>query len=634
VARPRTELASLRRRGTAAVSTGAVSTGAVTSAPGGQACAGDAGADGQAALTGGSGGPSPRTSTAQAPPPDLARVARGGVAGLVGAGASALLTVALTVLVTRSFSKAQAGVFFAAMSLFLIASGVANLGAYNGVVYFVARFRALGMPDRIDGALRAAIRPVVIASCMLAVVMFAAAGPVARHVLGGAGTGQSHAVLATAAVRALALALPFAAMLDTFLAATRGYREMRPTVVIDKLARPITQVLLIGVVAAVGSATQLAPSWALPYVPAAAVAWLWLRRVRRRHHGTSDARGHAHHLARGHAHRPAGRHAHHPARGHAHHPAGRHAHHPARGHAHHPARGHAHRLPCDSREFWRFTAPRSLATLAQIVIQRLDIVLVGVLRGPAEAAVYTAATRFLVAGQLGNAAISMAAQPRFTELFAVGDRRGANTVYQTTTAWLVVLTWPLYLLAMIYARTVLAVFGHAYHAGAAVMLVLGFAMLVATGCGLVDMVLTTTGRTTWSLANGLLAVTVNVGVDLALIPTYGMVGAAIGWAAAIGVTNLVPLAQVAAVVRVHPFGRGALASCGLAVICFGAIPLLARVTGGSGPGTDAVAVTAGCALYALGLWRLRGDLHLAAMPGLPRFIRALSSQSGEDWSNH
>jgi O-antigen/teichoic acid export membrane protein len=614
VARPRTELASLRRRGA----------GAVTSAPSGQACAGDAGAD--AAQTGDSGGSPPRASTTQAPPPDLARVARGGVAGLLGAGASALLTVALTVLVTRSFSKAQAGVFFAAMSLFLIASGVANLGAYNGVVYFVARFRALGMPDRIDGALRAAIRPVVIASCMLAVVMFAAAGPVARHVLGAAaGPGLPGPALTTASLRALALALPFAAMLDTFLAATRGYREMRPTVVIEKLARPITQVLLVGAVAAVGSATQLAPSWALPYVPAAAVAWLWLRRVRRRHHGTSDARGHAHPLARGHAHHPARGRAHPLARGHAHHPAGR--------HAHHPARGRAHPLARDSREFWRFTAPRSLATLAQIVIQRLDIVLVGVLRGPAEAAVYTAATRFLVAGQLGNAAISMAAQPRFTELFAVGDRRGANTVYQTTTAWLVVLTWPLYLLAMIYARTVLAVFGHAYHAGAAVMLVLGFAMLVATGCGLVDMVLTTTGRTTWSLANGLLAVTVNVGVDLALIPRYGMVGAAIGWAAAIGVTNLVPLAQVAAVVRVHPFGRGALASCGLAVTCFGAIPLLARMTGGSGTGTDAVAVTAGCGLYALGLWRLRGDLHLAAMPGLPRFTRALPSQSGEDWSN-
>ena len=530
--------------------------------------------------------PHPRGQRAgQASPPDLARVARGGAAGLAGAVVSALATVAVTVAVTRNFGRAQAGVFFAATSLFLIASGLANLGAYNGVVYFVARFRALGKPERIDGALRAAIRPVAIVSCVVAIAMFALAQPVARGLIAG-GVPAGHPPLAAiATVRALAVALPFAALLDTFLAATRGYREMRPTVAVDRLARPLAQVALVAVAAAAGATTLLAPAWALPYLPAAAVAWLWLRRVRRRHQGSSGLRA--------------------------------------------GASGRAH----DSREFWRFTAPRSLATLAQIVIQRLDIVLVGMLRGPAEAAVYTAATRFLVAGQLGNAAISMAAQPRFTELFAVGDRRGANLVYQTTTAWLVVLTWPLYLLAMIYAPMVLAVFGHAYHAGTTVMIILGSAMLVATGCGLVDMVLTTTGRTTWSLANGLAALTVNVGVDLALIPRYGMAGAAIGWAAAIGVTNLVPLAQVAGVVRVHPFGRGTLASCGLAVVCFGAIPLFARMMAGSGIGADVAAVAVGCTLYALGLWRLRADLHLAAMPGLSRFVRAAPSQSGNGWPN-
>ncbi len=519
------------------------------------------------------------TRSRASPPPGLARVARGGVAGLLGACVSALLTVATTVLVTRSFSKAQAGVFFAVTSLFLIVSAVANLGAYNGLVYFVARFRALGVPGRIDGALRAALRPVLVVSTLVAIVLFALAGPVARFTIGGAAAGYPAApalsVLATKSVRALAVALPFAAMLDTFLAATRGYREMRPTVVIDKLARPVATVLLVAAAAVAGSMTLLAPAWALPYAPAAAAAWLWLRHVRR---------GHEDHL-------PAA------------------------------VRASSERREGDVREFWRFTAPRSLATLAQIVIQRFDIVLIGVLRGPAEAAVYTAATRFLVAGQLGNTGISMAAQPRFTELFAVGNRRGANTVYQTTTAWLVALTWPLYLLAMIYAPAVLAVFGHAYHAGGAVMLILGCAMLVATGCGLVDMVLTTTGRTSWSLANGLLAVTLNAGVDLALIPRYGMTGAAIGWAAAIGVTNLMPLAQVAGVVRIHPFGRATIGSCALAALCFGAIPLAVRAAAGAHVLPAVLAVAAGSVAYALGLWWLRDDLHLSAMPGFARIAR-------------
>jgi O-antigen/teichoic acid export membrane protein len=255
--------------------------------------------------------------------------------------------------------------------------------------------------------------------------------------------------------------------------------------------------------------------------------------------------------------------------------------------------------------------------MAQMIIQRLDIVLVGILRGPVDAAVYTAATRFLVVGQLGNAAISMAAQPQFTHLFAIGDRRGVNAVYQVTTAWLIVLTWPLYLLAAVYGPAVLGVFGHSYRAGSTVMVILGLTMLMATGCGQVDMVLTTTGRTSWSLLNGLLAVTVNVSVDLALIPRYGIEGAAIGWAAAIAITNLVPLAQVAKVVRVHPFGRGTLIACLLTTISFGVIPLGIRWLAGDQAIASALAVAAGAAVLAAGLWWFREPLQLAVLPGFP-----------------
>ena len=278
--------------------------------------------------------------------------------------------------------------------------------------------------------------------------------------------------------------------------------------------------------------------------------------------------------------------------------------------------------------FWKFNAPRALATIAQMTIQRLDIVLVGIMKGPVEAAVYTAATRFLVVGQLGNAALSMAAQPQFTHLFAIGDRRGAGAVYQVTTAWLIILTWPLYLLAAVDGPTVLAVFGHSYQAGSTVMVILGLTMLVATGCGQVDMVLTTTGRTSWSLMNGLAAVGTNVGLDLALIPRYGITGAAIGWAAAIVITNLVPLAQVASVVKVHPFGRGTLVACALTTVSFGIIPLEAHYLGGGQVWVSALGAAAGCAVLAAGLWLFREPLQLALLPGIPRRKRGACRSAG------
>ena len=533
----------------------------------------------------------------------LAEVARGSTLNLAGAAISAAATLGLTVLVTNVFSPPVAGAFFSATSLFLIVEAVASLGAFTGAVYFIARLRLLGEEGRINTILRAAIIPVVVVSVIGAMLLLLFANPLARVLLGGhlGQSGATPAAVATA-LRALAVTLPFAALLDTLLGASRGYRDMRPTVVIFQLGRSVTQLIGAAIAVAAGSAALLAPLWAVPYIPAAAAAWIWLRWIRR--HQTSRQSPHSVPpelaaliaLAT-------------PVR--------------ADGTKMRPGETDAdERLAnANPRGFWLFTAPRAVATLAQITIQRIDIVLVAIFWGPTKAAIYTAATRFLVVGQLGSGAISMAAQPQFTELFAMGATRRANGVYQATTAWLILLTWPLYLLVVVYGPEFLAIFGRTYRAGDAVLIILGLTMLLSAACGQVDMVLITTGRSSWSLVNGLLAVVVNVGLDLFLIPRYGITGAAIGWAAAIGAANLMPLAQVARAVRLHPFGRGTFIACALCLASFGAVPLALRYLLGGGAAGIAAGMVAGGALLVCGLWRFRGVLQLSVMPGMSYLAR-------------
>ena len=452
--------------------------------------------------------------------------------------------------------------------------------------------------------MRATIVPVVISSILAAIAVIIFAQPLASLLIDGRAAHTVNSAAVASALRALAGALPFAALTDTLLGAARGYHEMRPTVIIDRIGRSSLQTLGVLAAALSASSALLAPAWALPYVGASITALFWLRHIMRKHKSKPTAA----------APNPRPATSPHPA------PSPRT---PAA--AAGPAIADNRHGKPNAKGFWSFTGPRSLASIAQIVIQRLDIVLVGVLIGPVQAAIYTAATRFLVAGQLGNAAISMAAQPQFTKLFAVGDRDGANAVYQATTAWLILLTWPLYLLAVIFGPYVLVIFGHAYHAGSTVMLILGLAMLVATACGQVDMVLITTGRSSWSLYNGLLAMVINVGVDLILIPKVGITGAAIGWAAAIGITNLVPLVQVATAAKVHPFGRGSLAAVLLATFSFAAIPLTVRALAGNGGPQVIASLAAGGLVMALGLWLLRGPLQLAVLP-LPKALRRLQGR--------
>lgn len=496
---------------------------------------------------------------------ELGGLARSGSVTLLGAGVTAVLGAAFAVLVTNTFSPEQAGVFFVATSVFLLAYTVARLGTGTGVVYFTSRYRVLGTPERVRAALLVAAVPVAVLSVAVGVALFLLAPGLSDRIVRGGGDA------AVQPLRALAVFVPFAAVLDIGLAAARGFGRMGPLVLVEKVARPAAQMagLLIVVAAGWSASLALPLAWAVPYAPAAVAALVWLVALRRGMERRAEVR---------------------------------------------PVRADR----AEVLTFWRFTAPRALASVAQIGLQRLDVVLIGVLLGPVQAAVYAASTRFLVFGQLGSQALSIAVQHRLSERLAVDDRAGAAELYRTSTAWLVVLTWPVYLLFAVFAPFVLRVFGEGYDAGEPVMLVLAAAMLLATACGMVDSVLNMAGRTSWTLYNAVLALTVDVALTLVLVPRMGILGAAVAWGVAIAVNNLVPLTQLSVSLGLHPFGRGTVLAAGLAASCFGAVPALAALVAGRTLGVLLVATAVGTVLYLVGLWAARVPLRLSALRALRR----------------
>ena len=166
----------------------------------------------------------------------LAEVARGGTLNLAGAAVAAVMTLAMTVFVTRHFSKYAAGSFFAATSAFLIVEMIATLGVQNGLVYFIARFRSRGEDARIPATMRIALTPVVVVSVALMLAMLLLAQPLAQLLLSTYHKGPPAAVAeVTTALRWLAILVPFGALETALLAGSRGYHDMRPTVVVDRM---------------------------------------------------------------------------------------------------------------------------------------------------------------------------------------------------------------------------------------------------------------------------------------------------------------------------------------------------------------------------------------------------------------
>ncbi|MBU2668774.1 oligosaccharide flippase family protein [Actinoplanes bogorensis] len=498
--------------------------------------------------------------------------ARGGLANMAGSALAGGTGVAVTWVVARALGAEQAGAFFAATAAFVLAGGLAKLGTQTGLVYWTARLRATGQAHLLGACLRTGLVPVAVLSVVLAVAMWLTAPAIARVTAHEAG----HLIDAhTAGLRVLAAFLPLQALTDALLTATRGYRAMRPTVMLDRVLRSVLQVLFVGAAGVatlwtVGSLPGFALAWVAPYLPVTILSAYALRKVYR-------------------AGKPPG-----------------------------STTRRAERAGL-RRDFWRFTGPRAVASVAQLALQRIDVLLVAAFGGLVAAAVYAVAGRFVVLIQFANQGISQSVQPRLAEALAVGDRRTANDLYQTATGWLVLVTWPVNLLVIFFAPVWLRLFGERYaDHGVPVVAVLAAAMLIATGCGMVDMVLAMAGRTSWNLVNVLVALTVTVVLDVLLIPRLGALGAAIGLACSMVANNLLPLIQVGRSAGLHPFGRGTRAAALLSVACFGLLPWAVVAVAGTGAAGRTLAMLAAVPAFLAGTWLLRVPLALDAFKPMRR----------------
>ena len=234
---------------------------------------------------------------------------------------------------------------------------------------------------------------------------------------------------------------------------------------------------------------------------------------------------------------------------------------------------------------------------------------------PRSAAIYAFATRLLQFGLFVANSVGQVVQPRLGRLLAQGERERARGLYQVATGWQVAVTWPQYLIVAAFAAVLLRLlFGADFGDGAPVVLILAISTLVGAAAGPVDIVLLMTGKSTWSMWNTAAALGVNIGLNLLLIPRIGILGAAIAWAVARVVGNVLPLIQVSRS-GFHPFGRELGFAVAGSVIAVGVVAFGVRIAFGSTVIGLAVACAVGLAAYTWFLVRYRQQLALPAALG-------------------
>lgn len=512
--------------------------------------------------------------TSADPGTDMASAARNGALGLAGAVIAAVSGFALGVAVGRGTGADGAGLFYVAVAVFTIAMGIGCLGADTGLLRALSRLTAVGRVADLRPTIWIAVLPVLVVCTAITTGVLLWAGALAG-LMSGSSRQATPYLVGTMAL------LTVGGVFTVLVQGTRGLGDVRPFVALQNLLLPLSRLVLVA--AAIFLVAELPGSgwpdlswrvplaWSLPLVVAAVAAAAVLRRQLR--HAESAA--------------PTS-----------------------------PRRS-TREL---AGEFWRFALPRGGATALDLVLVWLDVILVAVLRSATEAGIYAAASRFVTTGTLAMQAMRLAIAPQLSGLLSTGQRRRAGDLYRGATVWIVLSSWPVYLLMACFPATLLQLFGPQFAAGGAALSILAAGMLVALATGNVGTVLLMSGRSGWVLADKAAALATMLVLDVALVPRYGMVGAAIGWAAAIAVDNLLALWQVRRLVDGPRLDRATLVAAGAAVVCFGGAGLALRATLGDQFLALLCALVAGAVGYAAVVYRQREALGMHHLVELPRAL--------------
>ncbi|MDQ1293283.1 MAG: polysaccharide biosynthesis C-terminal protein [Actinomycetota bacterium] len=514
----------------------------------------------------------------------LGRAARHGALGLIGAicaGASGFL---LTLVVGRVLDKHDVGVFFTAVALFTILNGILLLGSDTGLVRSLPGLIVTGRSDRIRPTIAAALLPVTLAATTVSVVGLLAAEPVARALFGPEVSGDLE--------RAMRLLAPFLVLstLSTLLlnGVSRGLGAMRTFTLGQQILLPAGRPVAVAVAVLLGAhALGALVGWALPVVLVCVMAVHEVRRLLQRFPREGGGWG------------------------------GR------------------SEVRAVAGPFWRLTAPRGLAAAFEILIVWSDVVLVTVLYGPAEAGIYAAASRFVTSGTMALQALRLAIGPLLAASFTRGDLAEAARVHRFSAQWAILTTWPVYLALGLFAPAVLSLLGDGFSPAGTALGILSAAMLGVVAAGNANTVLNMAGRSSWAAVNTGIAATVMVVLDVLLVPEHGMVGAAIGWAAAMLTDATLGVWEIRRGLRVRSFDRGTGLAAVLALGGFGLPATLwvllvpAPVGRGSLAGLGLGGLVAS-GVYGLLVARYREKLGVAELLAGVRGKNVATQNSGEE----
>ena len=166
------------------------------------------------------------------------------------------------------------------------------------------------------------------------------------------------------------------------------------------------------------------------------------------------------------------------------------------------------------------------------LLTNADVIIVGFYLEPEKVAVYFAAAKTMALVHFIYFAVKAGAAPKFSSMVAENKMAELNNFAKQTARWTLIPTLLIGGLVLLLGRFLLSMFGESFIDGHTVMIILFFGILAKSFIGPSEILLTMAGKQKICMIVYAGALAANLGLNITLIPMFGIQGAAFATAGA------------------------------------------------------------------------------------------------------
>jgi len=424
--------------------------------------------------------------------PGISQIAKGAGIIFLGSIVGRLFFFLYLIMLARNLGKELLGLYVLGTTVMQLITIVSALGLNKGVVRYVAMFNGVKDKERTKGAIISALGITTLTSILVAVLLFFFSETIA--------TKAFQKPQLTPILKLFSISLPFSALTLVLLGAIRGFKAMKYQAYVQAFVAPISRILTAGLLFLIGwKLIGASYAYLISTISGAALAFYYLTRLL-------------------------------------------------------PVFSKGLKQIFETRNLLKFSSPLLLAGLLYQTMLRIDIMMIGILeKGAAAIGVYSAAVRLAMLGTLVLMAFNSIFAPIISDLHNRRELKQLENLFKITTKWIFSLSFPLYLLMMLFAKPILTIFGADFSEGAISLIILSFGQIINSAVGNTGLMITMSGKPNITLANSLGACILNIVLNLILIPKYGIIGAAIATSTSFAIINVAMLVEAYLLMKVHPY---------------------------------------------------------------------------------